>query len=108
MHAHQVLQHLTDPVAALREMHRVARAGGIVAVRDADYAGIWYPQSAGLDEWLALYHEVTQANGAEANAGRRLLSWVREAGFDPVGIGPAPGATPPEDRTWWGTCGPTG
>ena len=105
VHAHQVLQHLTDPIAALREMRRVTRPGGIVAVRDADYSGMtWFPQSNGLDEWRELYHEVTQANEADANAGRKLLSWVREAGFDPAGIVPSAGVwcyATPEDRTWW-------
>ena len=105
VHAHQVLQHLTDPIAALREMRRVAKPGGLVAVRDSDYSAMtWYPPSAGLEEWNALYHEVTEANGAEADAGRRLLSWVREAGFDPAGIVPSAGVwcyATPQDRTWW-------
>jgi ubiquinone/menaquinone biosynthesis C-methylase UbiE len=39
VHAHQVLQHLTDPVAAVTEAHRVLRPDGILAVRTATTPG---------------------------------------------------------------------
>ena len=63
VHAHQLLQHLTEPVAAIREMRRVVRPGGIVALRDADYGGmIWAPTDPKLDEWMDLYQRMTKEN----------------------------------------------
>lgn len=104
VHAHQVLQHLTDPIAALREMARVTRPGGIVAVRDADYGSmVWFPELDGMAKWMAVYQRAARANGAEPNAARRLTSWAHAAGLTEL----TPTAsvwsyTTPEQCRWWG------
>ena len=104
VHAHQLLQHLSDPVGALREMGRVCRPGGTVAVRDSDYSAFtWWPALPELDEWLDLYRQVARSNGAEPDAGRRLKSWALAAGLKVVASSASVWcyATPVE-VTWWG------
>lgn len=86
-HAHQVLQHLGDPVAALRELARVVRPGGVIAVRDGDYGAFaWYPEHAALDEWRALYRAVARRSGGEPDAGRHLVAWAHAAGLHDLAV----------------------
>jgi SAM-dependent methyltransferase len=104
VHAHQVLQHVADPVQALREMARVARPGGVVAVRDSDYSAFaWWPQLPELDDWLDLYRVAARENGGEPDAGRRLLAWAHAAGLTDI---TATSSTwcywTADSRAWWG------
>ena len=101
-HAHQVLQHLSDPVGALAEMRRVTRPGGIVAVRDAVYSAMtWFPEPAGMEQWRSVYMSTARANGGEPDAGSRLLSWAREAGFTDASASASTWCyATPADRAW--------
>jgi SAM-dependent methyltransferase len=103
VHAHQVLQHLRDPVGALKEMAELVKPGGLVAVRDSDYSAFtWAPADAGLERWLAIYLAVTGRNGAEANAGRHLLGWAHAAGLTDVTYGSSTWTyATPDERAWW-------
>ena len=102
VHAHQVLQHLADPVGALAEMRRVTRPGGIVAVRDAVYSAMtWFPEPTGMEQWRSVYMATARANGGEPDAGSRLLSWARAAGFTDVTASASTWCyATPADRAW--------
>ena len=103
VHAHQVLQHVGNPVEALRSMARLTRPGGIIAARDADYPAMtWFPREPQLDRWLDIYMAVTTRNGANADGGRRLLHWAQQAGLHDIAYTTSTWTFhTPDDLAWW-------
>ncbi|HCB33980.1 MAG TPA: hypothetical protein DEP66_05925 [Acidimicrobiaceae bacterium] len=104
VYAHQVLQHLSQPVAALVEMARVTRPGGHVAVRDADYATMRATPDTGVhDRWRDVYGRVCRRNDAEPDAGCHLFGWCRAAGLGDVVMSSSVWQFwTPESRREWG------
>lgn len=105
VHAHQLLQHVEDPAKALQEMKRVCKDGGVVAARDADYAGfIWAPEDDRLNRWRTEYLRMAYANRGDPNAGRNLLHYAVTAGFSDIECTASTWCfANPNDREWWGS-----
>jgi SAM-dependent methyltransferase len=81
-YAHQVIQHLVNRPAALREMIRVVKPDGRLAVREVDWGTVGYWP---LDPWLDRFIEVHQASwlrlGGQPRMGRELRALFNLTGL---------------------------
>lgn len=104
VHAHQVLQHIADPIQGLKEMRRVCKPGGLVAVRESA-SMTCYPELAGLAKWRDLYYNIAKERGTNPHPGARIHVWARKAGFRGQDVKCSTGSwcfETREEREFWG------
>lgn len=82
-----VLEHLVDPVLALRELKKLLRPGGRIAIisNDFEFHLRTWPPVPELDDLYDAYIASRRADGGDPCIGRRVPGLLREAGFHVAG-----------------------
>ena len=85
--AHAVLNHLGEPLQALKEMYRVLKPGGVVGLRVlCPEEAIQEPLDSVMQRTRELADRLYRHNGGDRTIGSRVPVLFREAGFDRVEV----------------------
>ena len=76
-----LLLHLMEPEAALGEMHRLLRPGGVLVCEDGDLTSAGSEPPSALGAFAELFNALGQARQVDYTLGRRLYQMVMAAGF---------------------------
>lgn len=75
--ASAVLGSVSDAERVVREMVRVLKTGGIIALKEFDHgADIIWPQTPVIAKSIEFYHRLRAENGHEPHAGRQLKAYM--------------------------------
>jgi ubiquinone/menaquinone biosynthesis C-methylase UbiE len=115
VHCHAVLMHIPDAMAALAEIKRVLRSGGILGASDLiNESAFIEPDFGNLKGAIAMFAAGLTANGGHPQIGKELGAKFSEGGFagiESTGVletwGTSPGAAEFTDFWLSGAFGPT-
>jgi ubiquinone/menaquinone biosynthesis C-methylase UbiE len=94
VYSRYLLQHLSRPVDLLRRMLTAVRPGGVLAVEDADFDGIFCdPPNEGFAWFGRTYARLLQHHGGDAAIGRKLFRLFLEAEIPDPEVRPRAGVT---------------
>ena len=82
VYSRNLLQHVPDPVDALRRMWGLVGDGGVLVAEDADFDGAFcYPPQPAFDFWIQRYSRVLRSHGGDPQSGRKLVDRFAAAGI---------------------------
>jgi phospholipid N-methyltransferase len=84
-----VLEHLTNPINALKELKRVLRNGGTIMAIEGDHgSALFYPDSKFAYQSIDCQVQLQKLGGGNSNIGRELFPLLKATGFDNVSVSP--------------------
>ncbi len=83
--SHALLEHLSSPILALRELSRVLNHGGVMGVCSPDWGGFLFaPPSQELSAAVDAYKILQSRNGGDVQVGRKLGVYLDKLGFEDI------------------------
>ena len=84
-----VLEHLRDPMRALKSLKRSLKKGGTITVIEGDHgSAYYYPHSAAAQRTIDCLIKIQKKLGGDSLIGRRLYPLLAKAGFKNVRVVP--------------------
>lgn len=84
-----LLEHLPDPVGALRGLRRALKRGGTITVIEGDHGSTYFhPESPLAEMTIRCLIDIQAGMGGNSRIGRQLYPLLRESGYDGVAVAP--------------------
>ena len=100
-----VLEHVADPVRAVREMSRVTKPGGLIVSQENDLHNVlYYPDIEGMDVVMKGFCRLQEILGGDPYVGRKLFDIYRKASLPQIQLSYDPEVhtdCDPEDYRAW-------